>query len=87
VFDKNIVSEEYINFNLVAETKKSEYLNANPFPSIILDQFFNDNFLNQILKDYPDLSKIDSSQKYSNKNEVKFANNDYENFLFFFIGN
>jgi len=80
VFDKNIVSEEYINFNLVAEKKKSEYLNANPFPSIVLDQFFNDNFLNQVLKDYPDLSKIDSSQKYSNKNEVKFANNDYENF-------
>lgn len=80
MFDKDIVSQEYINFDVIAEEKKNDYLRANPFPNIILDKFFNDNFLSQVFKDFPDLSMINTSQKYTNKNEVKFANNDYQNF-------
>ena len=55
-------------------------MNANPFPSIILDDFFNDTFLNKVLEEFPDLSKEDSSQNYKNKNEVKYTNNNYKNF-------
>tara|TARA_B100000780_G_C21030263_1_gene413094 strand:+ start:39 stop:887 length:849 start_codon:yes stop_codon:yes gene_type:complete len=80
VFDKNIVSEKYRDFNLILEEKKNDYLNANPFPSIILDDFFNVTFLNKVLEEFPDLSKIDSSQNYKNINEVKYTNNVYKNF-------
>jgi Rps23 Pro-64 3,4-dihydroxylase Tpa1-like proline 4-hydroxylase len=80
MFDKNIVSEKYRDFNLILEEKKNDYLNANPFPSIILDDFFNDTFLNKVLEEFPDLSKEDSSQNYKNKNEVKYTNNVYKNF-------
>ena len=58
MFDKDIVSQEYINFDVIAEEKKNDYLRANPFPNIILDKFFNDNFLSQVFKDFPDLSSI-----------------------------
>ena len=80
MFDKNIVSEKYRDFNLISEEKKNDYLNANPFPSIILDDFFNVTFLNKVLEEFPDLSKIDSSQNYKNKNEVKYTNNTYKIF-------
>jgi len=80
MFDKNIVSEKYRDFNLISEEKKKDYLNANPFPSIILDDFFNVTFLNKVLEEFPDLSKIDSSQNYKNINEVKYTNNVYKNF-------
>ena len=33
-----------------------------------------------MLNNFPNLEKINSSEEYTNKNEVKFANNDYENF-------
>ena len=80
MFDKNIVSEKYRDFNLISKEKKNDYLNANPFPSIILDDFFNVTFLNKVLEEFPDLSKIDSSQNYKNINEVKYTNNVYKNF-------
>ena len=80
MFDKNIVSEKYRDFNLISKEKKNDYLNANPFPSIILDDFFNDTFLNKVLEEFPDLSKVDSSQNYKNKNEVKYTNNTYKIF-------
>jgi len=80
MLDKNIVSQKYRDFNLIAEEKKSDYLNSSPFPSIVLDQFFDNNFLNKVLNEFPDLSKVDSSQKYININEIKFTNNVYNNF-------
>ena len=60
--------------------KKEEYLNADPFPNIVFDDFFNNDFLKTVVENFPNLEKINSSQKYINKNEVKFANNDYKNF-------
>ena len=80
MIDLKILSEKYQNLDMIAKEKKNEYLNANPFPCIVLDNFFADNFLEEVVKNFPNLEKINSSQKYINKNEVKFANNDYKNF-------
>tara|TARA_B100001059_G_C17727497_1_gene524313 strand:- start:228 stop:1073 length:846 start_codon:yes stop_codon:yes gene_type:complete len=76
----NILSKNYNDLNFIAEKRKDEYLNANPFPNIVLENFFDNDFLNEVVKNFPNLEKINSSQKYINKNEVKFANNDYKNF-------
>jgi Rps23 Pro-64 3,4-dihydroxylase Tpa1-like proline 4-hydroxylase len=46
----------------------------------VIDNFFNENFLNNVSKEFPDLSAVNESQKYENKDEVKFANNDYLQF-------
>lgn len=80
MIDLNILSKNYQDLNFIAEKKKDEYLNANPFPNIVLENFFDNNFLKEIVKSFPNLEKISSSQKYTNKNEVKFSNNDYKNF-------
>tara|TARA_Y100000590_G_scaffold273338_1_gene306895 strand:- start:5572 stop:6420 length:849 start_codon:yes stop_codon:yes gene_type:complete len=80
MFDKKIISEKYLNFSLIDEKLKNEYQNAEPFPNIVLDNFFNDEFLNNVLNEFPDLSKFNSSQKYNNKDEIKFANNNYKEF-------
>ena len=80
MYNSNILSKNYKDLNLIAKKKKSEYLSATPFPNIIMEDFFDIDFLDKVVKDFPNLEKINSSQKYKNKNEVKFANNDYENF-------
>ena len=76
----DILSREYQDLNLIAERKRSEYLSANPFPNIVLKNFFDNSFLEEVVKNFPDLEKIKFTQKYINKNEVKFANNDYKSF-------
>ena len=75
-----ILSKNNQDLDLVAEKEFKNYHNGIPFPSIVIENFFDEEYLNQILSDFPDLSKIESSQKYMNKNEIKYANNDYENF-------
>jgi Rps23 Pro-64 3,4-dihydroxylase Tpa1-like proline 4-hydroxylase len=64
----------------LANRSRLKYKDAKPYPHIIFKNFFNKNFLNEVLKEFPDLSKSKFSMKYANKNEVKFANNDKKNF-------
>ena len=75
-----ILSKDNQNLSLTAAKEYKNYHNGSPFPNIVIENFFNEDYLNQILLDFPDLSKIKSSQKYLNKNEIKYANNDYQNF-------
>ncbi|PJJ84083.1 2OG-Fe(II) oxygenase [Mucilaginibacter auburnensis] len=49
--------------------KKEEYLSAEPFPNIVIDNFFNEEILNQVLADFPDLSKKDGVINYNAHNE------------------
>ena len=80
MIDLDLLSKEYHDLSLIAERKKNQYLNATPFPNIVLENFFTNNFLDKVVKNFPNLEKINSSQQYINKNEIKFANNDYINF-------
>lgn len=80
MFDSNIVSKSFLAQNLTISQIKNDYSKNKPFPNIVIDDFFNDDFLNKILEEFPDLSKTSVSQEYKNKDEVKFANNDFKNF-------
>ena len=75
-----ILSKNNQNLSLTADKEYKNYHNELPFPNIVIENFFDEDYLNQILLDFPDLSKMESSQKYSNKNEIKYANNNYQNF-------
>ena len=75
-----ILSKDNQNLSLTAAKEYKNYHSGSPFPNIVIENFFNEDYLNQILLDFPDLSKIKSSQKYLNKNEIKYANNNYQNF-------
>ena len=77
---KEILSKKSEKLEEFAASLKNIYSNGKPFPHIQIDNFFSDDFLNLILAEFPDLSKIKNSQNYKNINEIKFANNDFNNF-------
>ena len=76
----HILSENFQNLTEFALKEKKNYLTAKPFPNIALNNFFNNNFLNIILNEFPDLSKLAESQNYNAKNEIKLSNKNYDKF-------
>ena len=77
---QNILSNEFRELDLIAKKQKENYISAYPFPHITVRNFFSNDFLNQVLDEFPDLSKLYTTHNYNNQNEVKFANNKYNNF-------
>ena len=80
MFDENLITNKYLNPNEYLDSFKVDFLHAKPFPSIVIKEFFQEKFLSNVLEEFPDLEKIEDSQKYKNQNEFKFASNDYDNF-------
>jgi Rps23 Pro-64 3,4-dihydroxylase Tpa1-like proline 4-hydroxylase len=77
---KEILSDKNQNLRDLAFSLKSKYFSASPFPHIQIDNFFSNNYLEEVLRQFPDLSNLSKSHNYKNQNEIKFANNDYKNF-------
>ena len=77
---KEILSDKFSNLDEIAKQNQEKYKSGQPFPSIVLDNFFNKDFLLRVRNEFPDLSNLKNSQTWKNKNEVKFANNSYELF-------
>ena len=49
------------NLDLIAEEYSENYNNAEPFPHIVFDNFFDEDFLNKIKNDFPsNLNKVGS---------------------------
>jgi hypothetical protein len=57
----------------LAKDKRSEYLNADPFPSISIDNFFDEDMLSRVVNEFPDLSKQNDVFNFNNQNEKKLA--------------
>ena len=75
-----LLNSKYLNLDSFAEKERNNYIKSKPFPNISITNFFNEDFLSKVLEEFPDLSRINNSQIYKNKNEVKFANNNYHEF-------
>tara|TARA_Y100000816_G_C26021542_1_gene534424 strand:- start:246 stop:1100 length:855 start_codon:yes stop_codon:yes gene_type:complete len=75
-----IISDKYENFDNYIEKERHNYSKAKPYPHIVIDDFFDDSLLNEILTSFPDLSQVKSSEQWKNQNEVKFGNSDYSSF-------
>ena len=80
MISKQILSDNFKDLDVIANREKNNYSNAKPFPNITFNNFFNNDFLDLIHKEFPDLSKMQDSQKYNVKNEIKLSNKKYENF-------
>ena len=80
VKNTHILSENFQDLTEIALKEKINYLSAKPFPNIVLNNFFEDGFLNAILNEFPDLSKLRGSQSYNVKNEIKLSNKNYDKF-------
>ena len=75
-----ILSDKFRNLDSLINEEKQNYSKASPYPHIVIKDFFDEQFLNEILESFPDLSKTTSSEHWKNKNEVKFGNNNYSSF-------
>lgn len=64
----------------LAKEKKRQYQEAIPFPNIVLADFFDEKILDQVLEEFPDLSKAKEVVKYDNHNEKKLAAKGESNF-------
>ena len=71
-----IISNKFSNLIALGKKNKIKYLKAKPFPHIVIDKFFETEYLNNVLREFPDLAKIKETQNYTNKNEIKLANNN-----------
>ncbi len=65
------LNNNFKNLKQLAKNKHEEYRNAVPFPNIVLDDFFSEELLSQVLQDFPDLSKKSDVINYNNHNEKK----------------
>jgi Rps23 Pro-64 3,4-dihydroxylase Tpa1-like proline 4-hydroxylase len=57
----------------LGKDKHEEYLDAQPFPNVVFDNFFDEGMLSKVLADFPDLSKKIDIINYDNHNEKKLA--------------
>lgn len=67
----NYLNTDIKDLKQLGKDKHDEYVNADPFPSIVFDNFFNEEILNQVAADFPDLSKQKDIISYDNHNEKK----------------
>ena len=73
------INKNYSNLEKVAAENNSKYITANPFPSIVFDNFFNEEVLEKILNDFPKNIK-EIGNNYNNKAERKLSLNPPEKF-------
>jgi Rps23 Pro-64 3,4-dihydroxylase Tpa1-like proline 4-hydroxylase len=69
----NFINPAITDLQQLAKDKQQEYLNAVPFPSITFDNFFDQDVLDKIVGEFPDLSKQANVFKFNNPNEKKLA--------------
>src|SRR5690606_25100432 len=69
-----IVMNDYINGDLleIAKQNSKAYQNADPFPNIYFENFFDPQNLEGVLEEFPDLSAIKAIE-YKNEKERKLA--------------
>lgn len=69
-------NEELLNFGL---SKKEAYATAAPFPNIYFDNFFNEEMLNKVLEEFPDMINKPVIE-YDDPLQVKRASKGEESF-------
>jgi len=63
---------DYEDFKEIGKSKHEDYANANPFPNGYIDDFFDEEKLNLVLSEFPDLKSI-ADYNFENANEKKLA--------------
>lgn len=67
------LAEEYKDLWTVANKYKEAYTTNPPFPNIYFDNFFNPEYLDKVLAEFPDIEKQKDRIYYQNPNEDKLA--------------
>ena len=70
----NYLNLNYEELEKYALKNKENYVSAKPFPHIVIDNFFNNDLLNNVINEFPkNLDKI--GNKFENKVEKKLSLN------------
>lgn len=72
VADYKVMDLEYEELMGLAKHYRSTYASNEPFPNIYFDDFFNPDFLTQVLEEFPDMGDK-SDIRFNTPNEVKLA--------------
>ena len=67
------------NLDELAVKLRSQYQTADPFPNIVIDDFFNESYLSKVLEEFPDLSKK-KAINFKNPKQIKLASKGEESF-------
>ena len=70
-----MINKKFLDLNSDALEKNSIYIKGQPFPHIVIDDFFDSDILDKILDDFPNNIKKDG-ENYDNKAEKKLTLND-----------
>ena len=68
-----MLNTAYSNLVEVSQKLAADYQNNTPFPNIYMDNFFEPDFLRQVLNEFPNVEQLKDRIYYSNPNENKFA--------------
>jgi Rps23 Pro-64 3,4-dihydroxylase Tpa1-like proline 4-hydroxylase len=66
----NIINDEKLK--LLSENN-NDYISNSPFPNIYFKDFFNSEFLKNVLNEFPNLSKEEETAKFKDVNQLKNA--------------
>ena len=76
--NKHMKLENILNNDLttLADKNKEHFITNEPFSHILLENFFKENYLREILNEFPDLEKNNGSMEFNTKSDKKkFATN------------
>jgi hypothetical protein len=73
---KNYLSNEFNNLDKISEENSSLFSSNSPFPFISFQNFFDKEFLNSIIEEFPDLTKRKTIHEFDTpRDKKKFATN------------
>jgi len=75
----SILSSKSSDLKELGKQRKSSYVNAAPFPFISFENFFNKDYLDDVLKEFPNLAAL-KAKSHNNAREIKFGNNNEAHF-------
>ena len=74
----NAIDIKFKDLKKTSEENKSIFSNAKPFPYIEIDNFFDNNYLDEILNSFPKMSENSYDDNFKTKTEIKLAINSPE---------
>src|SRR5476651_2465506 len=69
----NYINPSIKDLKQFGKDKQAEYLAGSPFPNIVFDDFFDEDIINKVADDFPDLSKRKDVIAYNTQDEKKLA--------------
>ena len=69
----NMLNSSFQDLKKLSAELSSKYQTSHPFPNMYVDDFFDKSYLDKVLEEFPDISKLKDQIFYSNPNENKHA--------------